>query len=48
MQDASMAQKMWAEAMNIAVYLKNRSPHKAVIGKTPEELWNGKKVKSFT
>ena len=35
---------MWAEAVNTAVYLKNRSPYKAVIEKTPEELWTGKKV----
>ncbi|XP_039313806.1 uncharacterized protein LOC105196674 isoform X1 [Solenopsis invicta] len=44
MQDADSNEKMWAEAVNTAVYLKNRSPHKAVKGKTPQEIWTGEKV----
>lgn len=43
MQDANCDQKFWAEAMNTAVYLKNRSPHKATKGTTPEEIWTGRK-----
>lgn len=35
---------MWAEAINTAVYLKNKSPHKAVTGYTPDEKWTGHKV----
>jgi hypothetical protein len=33
----------WAEAVSTAVYLKNRSPTKAVKGMTPYEAWFGKK-----
>ncbi|KMQ82180.1 retrovirus-related pol polyprotein from transposon tnt 1-94 [Lasius niger] len=44
MQDANCDQKFWAEAVNTAVYLKNRSPHKAVRGKTPEEIWTGRMI----
>lgn len=43
-QDANCDQKFWAEAVNTAVYLKNRSPHKATKGTTPEEIWTGRKV----
>lgn len=44
LQEANMDQKMWAEAVNTAVYLKNRSPHKAVKDCTPEEKWSGRKI----
>ena len=33
----------WAEALQSAVHIKNRSPHRAVEVKTPEELWTGHK-----
>ena len=33
--------QFWAEAINTAVYLLNRSPTVAVKGKTPEEAWLG-------
>jgi len=32
------------QKLNTAVYLKNRSPHKAIRGATPEEIWTGKKI----
>ena len=41
--DAKLAKSYWAEAVNTAVYLKNRCPTKAVKGKTPYEAWYGKK-----
>jgi len=44
MQESHCDERMWAEAVNTAVYLKNRSPHKAVKGATPEEVWSGEKV----
>lgn len=44
LQEANLDDKMWAEAINTAVYLKNRSPHKAVKDKTPEEKWTEEKV----
>ena len=34
---------LWAEACSTAVYLQNRSPHRAVGSKTPEEMYSGKK-----
>lgn len=43
LQDAGLKKEFWAEAVNTAVYLKNRSPTKAVMGCTPEERWSGKK-----
>lgn len=44
LQDAGLEKKFWAEAVNAAVYLKNRSPTKAVMGVVPEEKWTSKKV----
>ncbi|CAG9135108.1 unnamed protein product [Plutella xylostella] len=44
MQQAGLGMEYWAEAVNTAVYLKNRSPTRAVMGATPEEAWTNKKV----
>uniref|UniRef100_A0A0A9YFM0 Retrovirus-related Pol polyprotein from transposon TNT 1-94 n=1 Tax=Lygus hesperus TaxID=30085 RepID=A0A0A9YFM0_LYGHE len=44
MMDSKVDTRMWAEAVNTASYLYNRSPHKAIPGKTPEEVWTKKKV----
>ena len=41
--DANLPKVYWAEAVNTAVYLKNRCPTKAVQGRTPYEAWYGKK-----
>ena len=35
--------KFWAEAANVAVYLRNRSPTSSLNGKTPYEFWFNKK-----
>src|SRR5579871_5853366 len=35
--------EFWAEAVATSIYLKNRSPTVAVKGKTPYEVWFGKK-----
>jgi len=35
--------KFWGEAVRAAVYLLNRSPTKILKGKTPYEVWHGKK-----
>ena len=35
--------EFWAEAISTAVYLKNRSPTKALHDITPEQAWTGKK-----
>ena len=39
--DARLPHKFWAEALSTAVYLRNRSPTKAVEDKTPYEAWSG-------
>lgn len=44
LQEAGLGKHYWAEAVNTAVYLKNRSPTKAVMGSTPEESWTSQKV----
>eukprot|EP00253_Pinus_taeda_P028817 PITA_28817 len=40
---ARLGQEFWAEALETACYLVNRSPSSALEDKTPQELWNGKK-----
>ena len=40
---ASLPQQFWAEAVNTAVYLHNRSPTVALKDKTPYECWYGSK-----
>ena len=41
--DSKLPQKFWAEALSTAVYLRNRSPTKAVTDMTPFEAWTGEK-----
>lgn len=41
--DADLPAKCWAEAVNTAVYLKNRSVASGLNNNTPFELWFGKK-----
>jgi hypothetical protein len=40
---ASIPTNFWAEAVNTAVYLHNRSPTASLDMKTPDEYWFGKK-----
>ena len=41
--DAHLPHEFWAEALSTMVYLRNRSPTKAVSGKTRYEAWTTKK-----
>ncbi len=43
--NANLSKQYWAEAVSMAVYLRNRCPIKAVEGKTPYEAWYGQKPK---
>jgi len=40
---ARLPLKFWPEAVATAVHIKNRSTHKAIPDKTPEEVWSGEK-----
>lgn len=41
--EGKLKKKFWAEAVNVAVYLKNRSPASGLEQMTPLERWTGKK-----
>ena len=41
--DSKLPHRFWAEAISTAVYLRNRSPTKALEGVTPHEAWSGTK-----
>ena len=41
--DSKLPHRFWAEALSTAVYLRNRSPTKALEGITPYEAWSGTK-----
>jgi len=43
--DAKLSKEFWAEAVQTAVYLKNRSPSRSLRGMTPHEAWFGEKPK---
>ena len=43
--DANLPHKFWAEALSTAVYLRNRSPAKAVKDMTPYEAWKNTRPK---
>ena len=41
--DSKLPHRFWAEALSTCVYLRNRSPTKALEGITPYEAWSGVK-----
>jgi hypothetical protein len=41
--ESGLPSSFWAEAVNTANYLRNRCPSKSLNGKTPYEMWTGKK-----
>jgi len=43
LHNARLLKKYWAFAVSVAVYLKNRTPTRSVVGKTPYEAWHGRK-----
>ena len=44
LETKSLAENLWAEAMNSSVYIHNRVPHSFVKGKTPFEEYFGHKL----
>ena len=42
--ESSLPKNLWAEAVNTAVYLINRSPASAVNFEIPEEIWCARNV----
>jgi hypothetical protein len=43
LHEKSLPQRLWAEALNCATYIQNRSPHIFFKDKTPCEAWSGLK-----
>jgi hypothetical protein len=43
LDDAGLSKKYCAFAVSLAVYLKNHTPTCSVVGKTPYEVWHGRK-----
>jgi len=43
LQNKSLPKQFWAEAVNTAVYILNRSPTKAILNTTPYEAWFNRK-----
>lgn len=44
--DSKLPKNFWAEAMATAVYIRNRCGARKLNGKTPEEIWTGKRPTS--
>lgn len=42
-KEMNMPFELWGEAVRHSVYLLNRLPVRALLGKTPYEFWKGKK-----
>jgi hypothetical protein len=42
--DQDLPMHMWAEAAETVVYVQNRSPHRVLGNKTPEEMFTGEKL----
>jgi len=47
LDDAGFSKKHWAFAVSVAVYLKNCTPTRSVVGKTPYKAWHGSRKKSL-
>jgi hypothetical protein len=42
--DRDLPMHMWAEAAKTVVYVQNKSPHRVLGNKTPEEMFTGEKL----
>ena len=43
--DQDLLMHLWAEAARTTVYVQNKSPHRVLGNKTPEEMFSGEKPK---
>ncbi|GJZ91815.1 retrovirus-related pol polyprotein from transposon TNT 1-94 [Tanacetum coccineum] len=43
LKSKNMPKEFWAEAVQCAVYIQNRSPHAKLVDETPQESWSGVK-----
>ena len=43
--DQDLPMHLWAEVARIVVYVQNKSPHRVLGNKTPEEMFSGEKSK---
>jgi transposase InsO family protein len=43
LDDARLSKKYWTFAVSFAVYIKNRTPTRSVVGKTPYVAWDRRK-----
>ena len=46
LHDQDLPMHLWAEAMRTTVYVQNRTPHRVLENKTPEEVFSSKKTRS--
>ena len=44
LHDQDLPMHLWAEAARTTVYVQNRTPHRVLENKTPEEVFFGKKL----
>lgn len=44
MLGSNLPQSFWGEAVNTANHIRNRCPSRSLQGKTPCEIWNGRKA----
>ena len=45
LHDQDLPMHLWAEVARTVVYVQNRTPHRVLENKTPEEVFFGKKAK---
>ena len=44
LHDQDLPMHLWVEATRTSVYVQNRTPHRVLENKTPEEVFSGKKL----
>ena len=47
LHDQDLPMHLWAEAARTAVYVQNRTPHRVLKNKAPEEVFSSKKLEAI-